>query len=76
MLKHCDIEEETFKMELIKPERCKKKNVWVGDVFNPISSVRLRVYGRKETREALYNLGIGNSTGSGFGAVKIYGNKE
>lgn len=74
-LRHQGIEDKTFRIELVATGKPKKKCVWVGDVFNPCSSVRLRVYGKKKTREALYNLGIGNSTGSGFGAVKIYGNK-
>lgn len=75
-LKHQGINDDTFDIELIKTEQSKRKCVWVGDVFNPCSSVRLKVTGRKKTRTILYNLGIGNSTGSGFGAVKIYGNKE
>lgn len=75
-LKHRGIEDDTFDIELIKTDSSKRKCVWVGDVFNPCSSVRLKVTGRKNTRRILYNLGIGNSTGSGFGAVKIYGNKE
>ena len=73
-LRHQGIEDNTFRIELVATGKAKKKCVWVGDVFNPCSSVRLRVYGKKNTRKALYNLGIGNSTGSGFGAVKIYGN--
>ena len=28
--------------------------------------------GKKKPRETLYNLGIGNSTGYGFGSIKIY----
>lgn len=75
-LKHHGIVDPTFNIELIKTEKSKQKCIWVGTVFNPCSSVRLKVFGKKKTRETLYCLGIGNSTGSGFGAVKIYGNSQ
>lgn len=71
-LKHRGIEDPTFKIELRKPELGKRKLVWVGDVFNPASMVGLKVYGSKKARKTIYNLGFGNSTGCGFGSVKIY----
>ena len=71
-LKHCGIEDPTFRIEFRKPERGKKKLVWVGDVFNPSSMVGLKVFGTKKARKTIYNLGFGNSTGCGFGSVKIY----
>lgn len=73
-LLHAGIDDPTFKMEIINPHKSKSKCVWVGNVFNPCSNVRLRVYGKKKTRETLYNMGMGGSTGSGFGSVKIYSN--
>ena len=71
-LKYKGIEDPTFRVELRKPERGKKKLVWVGDVFNPASMVGLKVFGSKKARKTIYNLGFGNSTGCGFGSVKIY----
>ena len=66
----------TFKMEIINPHKAKSKCIWVGKVFNPCSNVRLRIYGKKKTRETLYNMGLGGSTGSGFGSVKLYSNNN
>ena len=71
-LHHLNIVDPTFKMEVVNPHKAKEKCVWVGDIFNVCSNVRLKVFGRPKTREALYNLGLGGSTGSGFGSVKIY----
>lgn len=71
-LSHAGIKDPTFKLEIINPHKAKSKCVWVGNIFNPCSNVRLRVYGKKKTRETLYNMGLGGSTGSGFGSVKIY----
>lgn len=74
-LLYSGIEDPTFKMEIINPHKSKSKCIWVGNVFNHCSNVRLRVYGKKKTRETLYNMGLGGSTGSGFGSVKIYSSK-
>ena len=72
-LGHMDIIDPTFKIEFSGDQkRAKKKLVYVGTVSNPCSSVRLKVSGTKEARTAIYNLGLGNSTGCGFGAVKLY----
>ena len=71
-LKHLGIVDDTFKIEIVKPECSKEKSIWVGDVFNPCTLSRFKVYGKKETRFTLYTLGIGCSTGSGFGSVEIF----
>lgn len=71
-LAHVGIQDSTFKIEFFKKEKSHTKMVMVGDVFNPCSMVGLKVYGKIATRRALYNMGFGNSTGSGFGMVKIY----
>lgn len=71
-LKNVGIEDPTFKIELRSPDKAKRKLVWVGDVFNPSSMVSLKITGTKKAREAVYNMGLGNSTGCGFGAVKTY----
>ena len=73
-LLHEGIVDNTFNIEIINPHKAKTKCIWVGNVFNPCSNVRLRIYGKKETRNLLYNMGLGGSTGSGFGCVKIYSN--
>ena len=71
-LKHLNIVDPTFKLEIMNPHKAKEKCIWVGDIFNPSSNVRLKVYGKPKTRETLYNMGLGGSTGSGFGSIKIY----
>ena len=71
-LKHLNIVDPTFKLEIMNPHKAKEKCVWVGDIFNPSSNVRHKVYGKPKTRETLYNMGLGGSTGSGFGSIKIY----
>ena len=71
---YLNIVDPTFKLEIVNAHKAKEKCVWVGDVFNVCSNVRLRVFGKPKTRKALYNIGFGGSTGSGFGSVKIYSN--
>lgn len=71
-LKHLGIIDDTFKIEIVKPEYSKEKSIWVGKVFNPCTMSRFKVYGKKETRFILYTLGLGCSTGSGFGSVEIF----
>lgn len=73
-LSYNGIVDTSFRLEIINPHKSKSKCIWVGNVFNPCSNVRLRVYGKKKTREMLYNMGLGGSTGSGFGSIKIYSN--
>lgn len=75
-LKHAGIEDETFDIVLRNPEKAKKKIIMVGDVFNPCTMASFFIYGKKETREALYLMGLGNSTGSGFGMLKILENDD
>ena len=70
-LAHAGIVDETFKIELRQPEKAKVKVVWVGDTFNHSTMTSLFVYGKPKTRKTLYNLGLGGSTGSGFGSIKI-----
>jgi CRISPR-associated endoribonuclease Cas6 len=71
-LSHIGIDDTTFKIEVINPHKAKEKCIWVGDIFNVCSNVRLKIYGSKKARIALYNMGLGGSTGSGFGGIKIY----
>ena len=71
-LEHNNICDPTFKIEIINPHKAKEKCVWVGNVFNKSTMIRLKVFGKPNTRRHLYNMGLGHSTGSGFGSIKIY----
>lgn len=71
-LSHIGISDPTFKLEIVNPHKAKEKCIWVGNTFNVCSNVRLKVYGDRKTRTMLYNMGLGGSTGSGFGGIKIY----
>lgn len=70
-LRHNGIEDNTFKIVIGNKEAVKNKMVNVGKVFNPCTEAVFTVYGKENTRRKLYNMGLGNSTGTGFGAVKI-----
>jgi len=70
-LKHEGIVDDTFEIKIKYPEYAKTKCVWVGDIFNVCTICNMMVFGREKTRRTLYNLGLGGSTGSGFGSVKI-----
>lgn len=72
-LQHEGISDPTFRIEVLKAS---KKLINVGETFNPSTNALMIVRGKKETREKLYNLGIGNSTGSGFGSVEILNKKH
>lgn len=72
-LRHMGIEDESFSIEPRYEKKWKTKMVWVGDIYNVCSMVKLKVSGSITTREILYNLGLGASCGSGFGCVKIVG---
>lgn len=70
-LKHGGIEDSSFKIVIGNKENVKRKMVYVGEVFNPCTDGVFTVYGKEETRKKLYNMGLGNSTGTGFGALKV-----
>lgn len=74
-LKHEGIEDDTFNIVAKNKDNLKSRMLMVGDVFNPCTSAVLTVYGKESTRYALYNMGLGNSTGSGFGSVSILQSK-
>lgn len=71
-LKYCGIEDTTFDIELRNKDNAKVKKIMVGNIFNICSMASFVVRGNKNTRKTLYNLGLGNSTGSGFGMVQLY----
>ena len=60
-----------FKIELVKDTKNvpKIKRVLVKNVLNVANHCTLKVYGGKQVANILYNLGIGKSTGSGFGTI-------
>ena len=49
-LSHIGIIDPTFKIEIVNPHKAKEKCMWVGNIFNVCSNVRLKVYGNKKTR--------------------------
>lgn len=67
-LMHEGISDKSFGIEV---KKTLKKLITVGETFNPCTHVLMIVRGKKTTREKLYSLGFGNSTGSGFGSVEI-----
>lgn len=71
-LRRNGIEDKSFDIVLRKPEYAKARSVIVGETFNPCTQASFYVVGKPETRNMLYHLGLGGSTGSGFGAVKVY----
>jgi CRISPR-associated endoribonuclease Cas6 len=71
-LKHKGIIDDTFNIEIRNVNKAKEKMIYVGNTFNPCSMISLKVYGKKETRKTIYNMGFGNSTGCGFGSIKVY----
>ena len=73
-LKHCgltDRELKDFSISFAHEESVGKTRMrYVGDTFNPCSLTTLIVRGTKKARTTLYNLGLGNSCGSGFGFIR------
>lgn len=64
-----------FKIEVVSLYgKNKIKRIKVKDFNNKANMVRLKITGNANTRKILYELGIGSSTGSGFGAVKTLTN--
>lgn len=65
------VNDNTFEIIAKNKSALRNKMIMVGETFNPCTNAVFCVYGRKNTRNTLYNLGIGNSTGSGFGSVSV-----
>lgn len=71
-LEKLGIYDNTFDIEIRNAHKAKTKKIQVSNNAFAISSmISLIVYGKQETRYSLYCLGLGKSTGSGFGAIKI-----
>lgn len=61
----------TLSIEPFHFEKARLKFPKVKNVVNKSSQVMLIVRGKKEMRLALYKMGLGKSTGCGFGAIEI-----
>lgn len=48
---------------------CYERTVWVKNVRNQANLCQIDIHTNKRVAETLYNLGIGQSTGSGFGTI-------
>ena len=71
---HCGSSEsdvDTLSIELFHPENAKTKMVKIGNAKVVCNFVMFVVRGKKNVRKALYETGIGRSTGFGFGAVSL-----
>lgn len=75
-LNHHGIYDDTFRFVLENDKNVKNKLIMVNGFANYCTSFVAKVYGNKKTRETIYNLGIGGSTGSGFGSVAIIGKNK
>ena len=62
---------DTLKIEPFHFEKARLKFPKVHKVVNKSSQVMLVVKGDKDIRKALYEFGLGKSTGSGFGSIEI-----
>lgn len=71
-LAHKGIVDDSFNIVIRNREKSKKRSVFVGNTFNFCTYTSLKIYGQKKTRETLYNMGLGQSTGCGFGSIFIY----
>lgn len=70
-LQHEGIEDNSFKIVIGNKDAMRTKMITIGGVFNPCTDGVMTVYGKENTRRKLYELGLGHSTGIGFGAIKI-----
>lgn len=61
----------TLDFELFHPENAKIRFYNINGCKNICSQVMLLVRGNKEARKLIYELGLGSSTGFGFGSVKL-----
>lgn len=58
-----------FKIEINNHPNHKTKNVYVKNVKNISNVCQLKIFSNRKVAETLYNYGIGQSTGSGFGTI-------
>ena len=72
-LKHYDenINLNGFKITIINTGKNKIKKVKIHNYNHKCNMIRMKIEGDKKTRKILYELGLGNLTGSGFGSLQI-----
>ena len=58
-----------FNIVIPKNNSHKVKKIVVKNVINKANSCHINVHANKNVVELLYNIGIGQSTGSGFGTI-------
>jgi len=58
-----------LKIEIHEHKNHKTQHVYCNDVFNIANVCQINVHTNEKLAEALYNYGIGQSTGSGFGTI-------
>lgn len=61
----------TIKIELFHPEKASIIDVQYNETHNFASKVMLVVKGNREARRILYSMGMGSSTGCGFGTIYV-----
>lgn len=61
----------TIKIELFHPENASVIDVQYNETHNFASKVMLVVKGNREARRTLYSMGLGSSTGCGFGTIHV-----
>lgn len=74
-LKKSGIENPTIKISYRGIDKCKVQKVWIDKskkCFAIGTMIGLKIEGKQNERNMLYNMGLGCSTGSQFGAVKLY----
>lgn len=58
-----------FKIELLENKNNKVKSLLIKNVINHGSVCKLKIYANQETTNLIYKLGLGQSTGCGFGTL-------
>jgi len=58
-----------FKIEILKHNKHKIKKILIKNVKNYANQCQINIFCKKEVAELIYNLGIGQSTGCGFGTI-------
>ena len=58
-----------FEVKIPKNDNHKIKKILVKNVINMANSCHINIHTNKRVAELLYNIGLGQSTGSGFGTI-------
>lgn len=71
-----NLDTSNFKVEIDTSVSHKVKNILVKNVINHANDCQINIFTNKKVAEFLYNIGIGQSTGSGFGTIRKTCNAE